>query len=245
MAARWCVAAVLIGALAGCELVDEALGLTGSCTRYNAPLDQFWLAIDESDVLMPEGSTAELTLTTTWLDSQLRRVPVHCTPTWTVSDDDVVVVLDRGSLSARGVGVAVVTATVTGTGGVKRDSVVVGVIPTVTEVEPNNGPPAANVMADGEVLVGISDYADDEDWFAGDLGPGASGQFTLRPSIEREAWRWSYWYSGTVWDAADWYVAGANRTFTNTSDAPARYNLRVTGSGTVPYTVRFDVVAEP
>lgn len=239
---RWMLSVLLAIGLGGCELVESGLEPRGSCSRFNAPEDQFRLAVAERDVLMSLGSSAELTLTTTWLNDQLRRVPIDCTVTWSVSDEGVVEVVDRGLLIARGTGVATVTANVSGTGGAKSDSVIVGVVPLVTEEEPNNGPPFANVMVDGDERIGISDYSGDEDWFAGDLAPGTSAQFTLRPSISLETPRWSWTYSGSVRDADGRYLVGANRTFTNTGETTVRFYLRVTGSGDVPYSVRFDVM---
>jgi hypothetical protein len=229
-------------ALAGCDLLGDVLGVGGGCASYNGELDGFQIAISGWDPILTEGGTHTLELTTTWLNNDLRRVPVNCAVDWVVEPSGVVEVEERGVVTAIGVGAATVTAQVTGSGGLKTASVSVGVVPGLTEVEPNNGMPAANAINDGQTVYGTRDYAGDEDWFAFTLAPGFGAQATLRAAIDTSfSWDWSSSYSGSVRDSSGSYVAGANQAFTHTGAVAATFYVRVSGSGNVPYAVTLDV----
>lgn len=236
----WAVALTL--GLSACGSVGEILGISSSCSSFNGERDGLSLSISDNDPLMSAGGTYTLSLTTTWLNNDLRRVPINCSVEWITEPAGIVTVEGRGTVTTQQVGAARVTARVGGSGGVKTASVMVGVIPVPTEVEPNNGRINADPIADGQTHYGVRDYAGDEDWFEFTLAPGQGAQVTLQPAIDASAsWSWSYSYSGSVRDANDSYVAPVNQTFVHTGAAPALYYVRVAGSGSVPYAVSLDL----
>lgn len=224
--------------LAGCSEIDELLG-TNRCTTYNAERDGFQLSIRDAETVLSLGGTHDLTIDRSWLNNDLRRVSLTCLPDWTAEPAGVVEV-DGTRVTALAPGTVKVTAVVTGRGGRKSDSVNFAVVPAITEVEPNNGMPAANELVPGVLTYGQNDYSGDEDWYFAELNPGQSLQFTLRRSIDADNGYFSYSAYGDAYDAAGSYLAGANRTVTNSGAALARYYLRVTSSGQIPYAVTVD-----
>jgi len=212
--ARWWWAPLAVLLLTSCGALDDFLGQM-PCSFYNGDLDEFRLSVAPSEAIVTLGGSLALAVERSWLDDQLRRRPLSCTLAWVVDPAGLASVDADDVLAVQATGVGTVTARVPGSGGVKQSTMLLAVTPSVTEVEPNNGVPAANLLGDGATLVGRRDYDGDVDWFRTTLPAGASVQFTLTPSIALHG-SWYLGLTGTIFaaDGTTW-LGVANSTYTN------------------------------
>lgn len=236
--ARSFAVVVALLALVACSELEVVLG-GRMCSRYNDQLDDFRMTIRDGDTALQIGAVFDLSIDRSWLDIDLRRESLTCEPEWVVEPAGVVEVKGT-TVTALAPGTANLKAVVSGRGGTVTDYVNVAVLPLVTEREPNNGMPAANLLVSGRAIYGKSDYSGDEDWYYADLPAGSSLQFTLRRSIDADHGSFSYHADGEVYDSDGNSLGWANTTITNSTGATARYYLRVTSGGVVPYSVAVD-----
>lgn len=88
--------------LGGCTVLGM-LGYDVSCSYYNDSRDGFRLGLYPASLTLKVGQTAVISLETTWLDSDLDRRVVNCSPDWYTYGDTDAVNFDEENLTVTGV----------------------------------------------------------------------------------------------------------------------------------------------
>lgn len=224
------------------EVAEAARNYFGACSTYNDERDGFSMTIPD-EIVVPNGTTGEINMSASWLNEDLRRVSLDCSPTWTVSNPAVVKIEGR-KLTAIAPGIARVTATVTGSETV-TETMWVMVTPPATEQEPNNGTGFAKVLVSQQTDIGFISTSDDIDVYAADIPAGRSYQFTLKsaPAMISGAPFYVPSFYGSIRNATGAYIGDDNRGYTNTSGQTQRVYFTVNGSSSTkyPYSVTLEL----
>lgn len=226
--------------------VGEAVGgYFGACSTYNGSRDGFSLSLG-NNLVADTGQAFDIAVDASWYNSDLRRVNLNCTPSWTISDPSVLSITGKKATALKP-GIVKVTAVVTGDTTV-TDSFWVAVRPRPNEQEPNNGLGFAQPLTVGTSAVGFISTYDDADYYTADIPAGKAFQFTLattpQPTSSDPFSDPSY--QGSVLDANGRDIGDANRGYTNTSGSTLRVYLKVdsystASDTTLPYSLTLEL----
>lgn len=233
---------VLILSLASCGSTLDQLTRSGACSSFNGDRDSFSLDLNTDKQVLSLGQSFAIPMTASWYNNDLRRETVDCTPSWEISNPSVASINGK-TLTGLTSGITKVTAVVAGSAGTKTASFWLAVRPGITEREPNNGYGFAQVLLPGIAIVGDLSPNGDVDYYAADIPPHTSFQFTLvaSPTATSADPFPNVYYSGEVISASGEYIGEANRGYTNITDVTKRVYF-VVNSGSYgslfPYSIQ-------
>lgn len=235
--------ASLLGLVLLISSCSEFLEFFGSCSMFNGIRDGFQISIAERQVILDAGDTSLITLERSWLDENLDRKSLNCSPSWLYAPEGVVeVARDNKTVTGFSVGIARVTAQVTGAGGTKSASFWAAVVPLPNEDEPNNGIVSANLIANSGRKYGYINYSGDVDYFFADVPSGRGFQFTLGPSLNVTPADpfFDPDYRGNLFNQQGVYIGDVNRSHQNDTGATLRVFVGVHGpQEPIPYKLEF------